>query len=187
MKNIVIMGSARAGKSTLANKIAEKLPFQIIHVDSLRDTFYKIYPELGVGVDTAIKNERFQEFLVSYLSSVCFESKGKFGYILEGLELSLETIKRNLLNPDYLIYGLGISNTTVDQFVLKMQENDNEYEWTYQKPLEDLKQIAQEYIDLSNKIKEFCEQYQIPYYDTVENREIILNQIVLEISERYED
>ena len=44
-KNIIIIGRSRCGKSTLATKIAKVLPYQIIRVDSLRDTFFKIFPE----------------------------------------------------------------------------------------------------------------------------------------------
>ncbi|MCI8575135.1 MAG: hypothetical protein HFI09_01565 [Bacilli bacterium] len=187
MKNIIIIGSARSGKSTLANKIAKNFPYQIIHVDSLRDTFYKIYPELGVGVNTAFKNQKFQEFLVSYLESASFESKNNFGYILEGLELSFDTVKNHFLKENYLVYGLGISNATVDYFVNQMKKYDDEYEWTYQMSDEELKKIAQEYIDLSVKIKDFCNQNLIPYYDTTENREACLNQIISEINVKFED
>lgn len=39
MKNIIIFGEPRCGKSTLANMIADKFHYQVIRVDALRDTF----------------------------------------------------------------------------------------------------------------------------------------------------
>ena len=46
LKNIIIFGEPRSGKSTLANMIVDRFNYQVIHVDSIRDTFKKIYPEL---------------------------------------------------------------------------------------------------------------------------------------------
>ena len=86
-KNIIIFGRSRVGKTTTANKIMEILPYQVIRVDVLRDTFHRCFPSLGIGVDTARMSKEFQKFLCEYLCAMTGEAKKKYGYILEGFEI----------------------------------------------------------------------------------------------------
>ncbi len=51
MKNIIIAGSSRAGKSTLARKINEELNYFIISVDKLVATFQGAYPQLNIKLN----------------------------------------------------------------------------------------------------------------------------------------
>jgi len=48
MKNIIIIGRSRVGKSTLANMIADKYNYQIIRTDIIRNTFKEVFPELNI-------------------------------------------------------------------------------------------------------------------------------------------
>ena len=68
MKNVIIFGEPRSGKSTLANMIVDKFNYQVIHVDAIRDTFKTIYPELNIAPDIAINNKKFQLFIQEYLN-----------------------------------------------------------------------------------------------------------------------
>ena len=47
MKNIIIAGTGRAGKSTLARKIGEALNYFVINNDRLVATFGEAYPQLN--------------------------------------------------------------------------------------------------------------------------------------------
>ena len=46
MKNIIIVGPGRNGKTTLARKINEELNFFVINLDKLMTAFGKAYPQL---------------------------------------------------------------------------------------------------------------------------------------------
>ena len=48
MKNIIIAGPSRAGKTTLARKINEELNYFVISVDKLVATFQGAYPQLNI-------------------------------------------------------------------------------------------------------------------------------------------
>ena len=51
MKNIIIAGSSRAGKSTLARKINEDLNYFVINIDKLVATFQGAYPQLDIRLN----------------------------------------------------------------------------------------------------------------------------------------
>lgn len=184
-KNIIIIGRSRCGKSTLATKIAKVLPYQIIRVDSLRDTFFKIFPELEIGVDTAIINQKFQKFLASYLKKMKTQSHGEFGYILEGLELSFENVLKNFKNEKSLIYGLGIENITVEKYLEQMKDKDTIYDWTYNLSDNDRKKHIKSELKHSEEIKNFCLEHKIPFYNTAKNREKVLDEIIEHIKVNY--
>jgi len=184
-KNIIIIGRSRCGKSTLATKIAKVLPYQIIRVDSLRDTFFKIFPELEIGVNTAIINQKFQKFLASYLKKMKTQSHGEFGYILEGLELSFENVLKNFKNEKNLIYGLGIENITVEKYLEQMKDKDTIYDWTYNLSDNDRKKHIRSELKHSKEIKNFCLEHKIPFYNTAKNREKVLDEIIEHIKENY--
>jgi len=48
MKNIIIAGPPRAGKSTLARKINKELGHSIINLDGFVWAFKKAFPQLGI-------------------------------------------------------------------------------------------------------------------------------------------
>ena len=51
MKNIIIAGPGRAGKTTLAKKISEELNHFVISVDKLIAMFQGAYPQLDIKLD----------------------------------------------------------------------------------------------------------------------------------------
>lgn len=63
MKNIIIIGSSRVGKSTLASILCAKYNFNYMSGDSIRNAFINIYPELGYTVENTIENKDFCKFI----------------------------------------------------------------------------------------------------------------------------
>ena len=51
IKNIIIAGPSRAGKSTLARKINEELGYFVISIDKLVATFQEAYPQLNIKLN----------------------------------------------------------------------------------------------------------------------------------------
>lgn len=60
MKNIILMGTSRAGKTSLAIELSKKLGYNFISIDSLVYAFGEVYPELGINHSnrdgTSVKN-----------------------------------------------------------------------------------------------------------------------------------
>lgn len=56
MKNIIIIGTPRCGKTTLANMIYDKLKCQIIHGDCERVSLDLAFPELNIKTNKNFLN-----------------------------------------------------------------------------------------------------------------------------------
>lgn len=182
MKNIIIFGEPRSGKSTLANMIVDRFNYQVIHVDSIRDTFKKIYPELGIAPNIAIENEKFQLFLQEYLyRNTIKEERNKYGYVMEGCETSVDDCNRLYNDGNNIIYFLAQVDITPEQLFNNIRNNDSKQDWTFKYTDDELMKICKKILSNGKKIKKECENYNIKFIDTSRNREEFLNDILNEI------
>lgn len=185
MKNIIIFGEPRCGKSTLANMIVDKFHYQVIRVDALRDTFKTIYPELNIAPNTAIKNEKFQLFIQEYLRrNIKKEERNKYGYVIEGCETSVYDCNRFFNNDDNIIYYLAPVNITPVDFFNNIRKFDSKKDWTYKLTDEELIKCTTSMIEKGKKIKEECKKYNISFVDTSHNRKEILESILADIEQK---
>ena len=183
MKNIIIFGEPRSGKSTLANMIVDRFNYQVIHVDSIRDTFKKIYPELEIAPDKAVKNKKFQLFLQEYLyRNTIKEERNKYGYVMEGCETSVCDCNELYNNDNNIIYFLAQVNITPEQLFNNIRNNDTKQDWTFKRSDDELMKICKKLISNGLRIKNECEKYNIKFVDTSHNREEILNDILNDIA-----
>ncbi len=86
MKNIIIIGRPRAGKSTLANMIADKYHYQIIRTDTIRNAFRDVFPELGIRPYTAIESKEFQMFCKAFFDKNVKQPRNIYGYVIDNCE-----------------------------------------------------------------------------------------------------
>lgn len=182
MKNIIILGEPRSGKSTLANMIIDKFNYQVIHVDAVRDTFKEIYPELNIAPDIAINNKKFQLFIQEYLNrNTKQEERNKYGYVVEGCETSVDDCNRLFNTDENIIYYLAPDDITPEEFFNNIRANDTEKDWTFKLSDEELMQKVKNMITKGKKIKEECKKYNIKFVDTSHNRKEKLNTILKNI------
>ena len=182
MKNIIIFGEPRSGKSTLANMIIDKFNYQVIHVDAVRDTFKEIYPELNIAPDIAINNKKFQLFIQEYLNrNTKQEERNKYGYVVEGCETSVDDCNRLFNIDENIIYYLAPDDITPEEFFNNIRANDTEKDWTFKLSDEELMQKVKNMITKGKKIKEECKKYNIKFVDTSHNRKEKLNTILKNI------
>lgn len=57
MKNIIIFGTSRSGKTQLAKLLSTKLNYSIVMVDSLVSAFQNSMPELEINQQTEMENQ----------------------------------------------------------------------------------------------------------------------------------
>lgn len=185
MKNILIFGRPRCGKSTLANMIVDKFNYQVIHMDALRDTFKTIYPELNINPKEAKDNEKFQLFLQEYLRrNTKEEERNKYGYVLEGCDISVSDCNKLYNNGKNIIYFLVPLEISAEEFFSNIRKNDSKYDWTYKYSNEQLIETSKKYILEGKQIREECEKYNINCVDTSVNREQKLRVILEEIEQK---
>jgi len=201
LKNIIIAGPPRAGKSTLARKINEELGCFVIGVDKLVAAFQGAYPQLDIRLNWNREKttENIAPFLGHFLGMFSSaDGRGLLPYshgavkgnrfVLEGgyfdfemLMPILNTYGIEALSDNFLLIGLAQNKKTMDEFVNDCKKFDTEDDWTYGFTEDDLRQIAEDQLSFSRYMTDHLVKYGFTIYDTSTEREQVLDQIVKDI------
>ena len=204
MKNIIISGPSRAGKSTLARKINEELNYFVISVDKLVATFQGAYPQLNIKLawnreKTTANIAPFLGHFLGMFSSA--DGRGLLPYshgavkgnrfVLEGGYFDFEKILPILktygieeLKDNFFLIGLVQNKKTVDEFVSDFKKYDTEDDWTYGFHDDDLREVSEDAISFSRSMSDHLVKYGFTVYDTSKEREQVLDQIVEDIKSK---
>lgn len=172
-KNIIISGTARAGKSTLCSMISKELGYQHISMDAIIEGFEDVFPELGIDTHTdTIMNisKRVSPFINAMLKSGDYD-KFDYGMVIDVCQLMpddfVEHIDCTLCDIYYLITDCG----TAEERLSVLDQYDTEKEYTYKKTSEKRMNLCHDIIFESKVFKEQCEQHKLPYIDTLYERD----------------
>ena len=202
MKNIIIAGWSRTGKTSLARKINEELNYFVISLDKIVAAFGRAYPQLDVRLNWNYEKTtaNIAPFLGHFLG--IFSAANDFAdeqnlraravkgnkFVLEGGYFGFEKISSVLkmygieeLKDNFLLIGLAQNNKTVDEYISDFKKYDTEDDWTYGFSDGDLREISEDAIIMNREMTDKLTKYGFTVYDTSKNREQVLDQIVEDI------
>jgi hypothetical protein len=203
MKNIIIAGPGRAGKTTLARKMNEELNYFVISVDKLITMFQGAYPQLNIKLawNRRKTTNNLAPFLGHFLGA--FSSNHGMAYelhlqahavkgnrfVLEGGHFNFEKILPILkmygiveLKDKFVLIGLVQNKKTVDEFVKDFRKYDTEDDWTYGFNDDELREYAsQDAIPSSRSMTDYLVKYGFTIYDTSTGREQVFNKIIEDV------
>lgn len=185
MKNILIMGTGRAGKTTLSKMLKDKYnSYNLIHSDSLKWAIIRAkneeqYYRENVDIQKEFEHgEYFQKTLLELYNSLIIKDTKGYGYILESGQLHPKIVKEMIDFDNTIIICLGLGNLAKDEMVNLCIQHDKENDWTYGLEREYLEKHAEDWYNCNEMLKMECPKYGIQYIDTSKDREKILQQIL---------
>lgn len=158
MKNILIMGIGRAGKTTLSKMLKDKYPYyNLLHSDSLKWAMIRAkgeeaYYRENVNIQKEFEHgEYFQKTLLELFKSLI--KKNKYGYILESGQLHPKIVSEMIDPKNTIIVCLGLGNLTPEDMVNQCINYDTEESWTYGLPREYILEHAQDWYKCNEMLK----------------------------------
>ena len=207
MKNIIIAGPSRSGKSTLARLLNEKFGYYVISIDKLVAVFGNAYPELDIRLNwnrdkTA---ENIAPFLAHYLGMFSSsDGRGLLDYshgavpgnkfVLEGAYLDLEKISAILkdygiedMKEDFHLIGLVQHGKSAEGFYNDLKRYDTPDDWTYNLSDDELRSVAADMVEFNGEMFEKLQKHGFDIYDTSKDRDKIFDEIIANIAKGIAD
>lgn len=188
MKHLIIAGVPRAGKSTLARRLAQEYGYQYISMDAIIAAFEKCFPETGVNtyqglssMDTLrLISGKMAPFLRAMLESGQYD-RGENGAVVDMYQLLPEDYEKNFRGANTeIIYLLSSDVTPEEQFALQ-KRYDTARDYTFFKTDEELKEGAEYIVEQSQLMKEQCLRLRLKFYETGKERQQAFEQILREL------
>lgn len=179
-KNILIIGAARSGKTTLSRKISKEYGYSIISLDDIICAFESI-PSCGIkhDADDVEVSKNFSGFLKSYLKELSegpnFYNGSRF--VIEGTHIDFESVIPyiyNNLKDKYEIIGLTYDYLNEEKMYKNIKKYDTEDDWTYYNTDEELKGNIRYFIKRNKFFHNEFLKYDIKTYDVSFDRESAL-------------
>jgi len=178
MKNLIILGAARSGKTTLAQMIHKKYNYSIISIDSFVSALYDSFPVLGIThSNTEEKFKLLPPFLFSYMKKITNEYPEE-NFILEGWHVYPKEISELFCDKNFKIICLGCTEISCEEFLSKIRMYENKNSYTRQMTDERLRDLIVDHIEYSKVLKRQCEESGIKFFDTSFNRDVVLNEVM---------
>ena len=189
MKNILIFGVGRAGKTTLSRILKEKYPrYNLIQSDSIKwgiitakglEEEYTKYVEKQKEFE---HGELFQNILLEIFNYCIEDDKNQFGYILESGQLNVKNIASKIDFNKTAVICLGHGELDKQGIIKLCRKYDTKEDWSYYETDEDLDKHAEKWSEMNKEIEEECKRYNIKYIDTSKDRKQALNDAFKYIS-----
>ncbi|MCL2378269.1 MAG: hypothetical protein FWC77_03990 [Defluviitaleaceae bacterium] len=201
MKNILIIGPGRHGKTTLARRINEELNYFVINLDKLMTAFGRAYPQLDIRIawDYEKATANVAPFLGHYLGMLSsghgfaddlnlrkHDVKGN-RFVLEGGHFDFEKITSILkmygieeMKDHFILIGL-VNKKTADELFNDIRKYDTEDEWTYSCDDTELIEVCKGLVSHNQEMYDNFVKYGFRIYDMSAERERVFQQIIDDI------
>lgn len=188
MKNIFILGVPKTGKSTLSKMLIKELRnYSIIKLDAIRNAlddtfpFLDINPRRGKGMEKdfplfVANLMKWNNRLINNEENVIYENE--VGYIIEGDSLFPSDIDSLFESQEAIVICLGNGDLNEAEIFKNIRKYQTQVDYTYYRSDERVMESCKRSVIKNNVMKQQCEQYKYPYYDTSKNRKQILEEIV---------
>lgn len=172
MTSIILSGSSRSGKTTLARRLQKELGYSLISGDALICTFEAIYPQLGIthdgDHDTICRT--WENFIVVYINHLTqYED---IPFILDTFHLMPEQVARLKLHEKYIVRFLGYPDLTAQEKLdaIRTYKTDH-YDWTDERSDPNLLQDVTTFVRRSKDIMTQCALLGLPFINTSQDFE----------------
>lgn len=179
MRNILICGSPRVGKTTLAKKVSESLGYKYINLDNIFEAIEKLpsWPYKKYD-DAKLISHELASFLIDYVNNL---DKDNY-YILEGAYIDIESIYNKLNNT--LIIGLTYNDIDSNTLFNRIKKYDTN-SWINKFNDDVIKEKCDCFINRNNYYNDCFNKLNILNYDLSDNRELVFDKIINDLKKEF--
>ncbi len=182
MKNLIIFGTARSGKTTLASMISKQMGYNIISVDSIISAFSKTYPEHGFKHD-GDHNYKITPFVMAYLDSISYNHEYS-NFVIEGWHMRLEDIVKSINPKDTEVIVLGYPQLSGQEVLNNVRKYEGKFDYTRAMTDEQILKVVNRHAEISKDLQKECQKLGITFVDTSYDRPKVLDNLLKSLPEK---
>lgn len=186
MKNIIILGICRTGKTTFSRMIQKEFSnYQIIEVDTIISALQKTVENVPIGfIHDKLEENKLSQFL-NLLIEKNIKKNGKYlGFIINADSIMPQDLVKYFNIENTIIYYFVNPKLTPNEILKNCRKYDNSEEWTTRWSDEEILNHIEFYKPIEKQIIEDCKKYGFSCIDTSEDREKILNELLEEVKRK---
>lgn len=185
MKNIMILGICRTGKTTFSKMIQKEFQnYQIVEVDTIISALQKTVPDVPIGfIHDNLQENKLPEFLNLLIQKNINKNGKELGFIINGDSIMPKDLIKYFDLTNIEVYYFVAEKLSPEQILENCRKYDSKEEWTTRRTDQQLLKHFTFYKDIEKKIISDCNKYNIKYIDTSEDREVVFNQLLEKIKE----
>ena len=183
MKNIVLAGIPRSGKTTFLKMIKSEFPnYNIVDSDAFMSACIKANKVNKENCITTItmEKEKWDKILNNYFKYSIEYLGNHFNFILDTSHIDVNQLLE-YKKSGYIVLVFGYPNISFEQKVNEILTYDTEDDWTYIESVKSIERYVDIYIDDSKELLETCQKENLRFVDTSFNREEVLKKLLNEI------
>lgn len=169
MKNILIFGSPRSGKTTLSSMIVKEIPcYSVINSDVLREGIYEgFFKSVDKKERKIIVRKAFPKIINKMIEQYKNYYNPNLYYVIEGDILSIEDALEMYKQYEIEIVCLGMPKINLHDLFERIRMYASKYGcWTDKYSDSELFDRCQEFIEQSKKEEKIAKENNISYLDT---------------------
>ncbi len=180
-KHFIVAGVPRAGKSTVSALIAKRFGYQHISMDSIIAGFEECFPDTGVNTYQGLSSletlqvisKKMAPFLRAMMDSGEYDEQD-YGMVIDMYQLLPEDYV-NFIDSQKcgIAYFLTGDVTPEERFRIQKQY-DTPKDYSYTLSDEERLEGCQYMVEQSLLMKEQCQKYNLPFFETAHNRPQVL-------------
>lgn len=183
MKTILILGICRTGKTTFSRMIQKEFRnYQIIEVDTIISALQRTAVNVPIGfIHDNLQENKLPEFLNLLIQKNINKNGKELGYIVNADSILPEDLHKYFDLKNMLVYYFVTEKLSPEQILENCRKFDSDEEWTTRRTDEELLKHFKFYKKIEKIIINDCKKYNIKCIDTSENREIVLNKLLVDL------
>lgn len=183
MKNIILFGVPRSGKTTFARMILKEFSgYNIIEEDIVYTAYKQAVMNLEKKRNTnknVVVNVETDSLLPYELAKQFFDKnimyEPKLNFILESSNIDTKTLME--YSKDNIVLVFGYPKLTVKECINNVHIHDTGADWTYVEPDWRLNKFFTVYLKESKQLVKDCKKLNLKFVDTSYNRKEVLNNL----------
>jgi adenylate kinase family enzyme len=181
MKNLIINGASRSGKSTVAKRIAKKFNMSYIPFDSIVSTLENLYPCTGIKHldDNKHMSKNLSVLLQEFIKHLAYED---IHYVIDLYQIYPVDLAKIVDDEKHLVVYFGYPNLKAEEKLDLIKKYAREKDWTRHTPDSQMIDILNLFISENQLMQEECKKTNYRFFDTGESFEEAIQEAEIYIT-----